>query len=265
MLWCPLFRPVLLRQISAGLVISAALLLPVPLRADEVHLKGGASFSGRIVEQTDAMVTMDIGDGVVGIPASRIEKIVKGHSPLDEYDARAKALKPDNIDGWRTLGRWAAQQGLQSQARKAYQNVMTMAPNDPEARQALGYVQVNGQWMTEEESYRARGYVKVGNEWMTPSEAQQMQSSAAAAQAQQDAERRANQAEADRILAEQRADKAEERARAAEEVDPWSQMGYQPYLGGWGYGMTTWPGGVNAQWRPANKPPGASSTPRPPH
>jgi hypothetical protein len=249
----------------AAIVSSLPLLWSALVRADEVHLKGGASFSGRIVEQTDAMVTMDIGDGVVGIPASRIEKIVKGHSPLDEYDTRAKALKPDDMEGWRTLGRWAAQQGLQSQARKAYQNVMTMAPNDAEARQALGYVQVNGQWMTEEESYRARGYVKVGNEWMTQAEAQTMRSSEAAAQAQADAERRANQAEADRILAEQRADKAEERAREAEEVDPWSQMGYQPYLGGWGYGMTTWPGGVSAQWRPANKPPGASSTPRPPN
>jgi hypothetical protein len=257
--------PMIRTAFVAAIVSSLPLLPSAPVRADEVHLKGGASFSGRIVEQTDAMVTMDIGDGVVGIPASRIEKIDKGHSPLDEYDSRAKALKPDNIDGWRTLGRWAAQQGLQSQARKAYQNVMGMAPNDPEARQALGYVQVNGQWMTEEESYRARGYVKVGNEWMTQAEAQTMRTSEAAAQAQADAERRANQAEADRILAEQRADKAEERARAAEEVDPWSQMGYQPYLGGWGYGMTTWPGGVATQWRPANKPPGASSTPRPPN
>jgi hypothetical protein len=254
----------LIRIAIAAAVLSSPLLSAF-VRADEVFLKGGASFSGRIVEQTDAMVTMDIGDGVVGIAAARIEKIVKGHSPLDEYDARAKALKPDDMGGWRTLGRWAAQQGLQSQARKAYQNVMTMAPNDPEARQALGFVQVNGQWMTEEESYRAKGFVKVGSEWMTPTEAQQMQAGAAAQQAQADAERRANQAEADRILAEQRADKAEERARQAEEVDPWSQMGYPTYWGGWGYGMTTWPGGVDTQWRNANRPPGASTTPsRPP-
>ena len=258
--------PILRTSLVAAVITSLAPVCSPALLADEVHLKGGASFSGRIVEQTDAMVTMDIGDGVVGIPAARIEKIVKGHSPLDEYDARARALKPDDIDGWRTLGRWASQQGLQAQARKAYQNVMGMAPNDPEARQALGYVQVNGQWMTEEDGYRARGFVKVGNEWMTPAEAQQTQANAAAAQAQADAERRANQAEADRILAEQRAAKAEERAREAEEVDPWTQMGYPTYWGGWGYGMTSWPGGVDMQWRPANKPPGASSSPpsRPP-
>jgi hypothetical protein len=257
----------MIRTAFVAAIVSSLPLLPcASVRADEVFLKGGASFSGRIVEQTDAMVTMDIGDGVVGIPAARIEKIVKGHSPLDEYDARAKALKPDNMEGWRTLGRWASQQGLQSQARKAYQNVMTMAPNDPEARQALGFVQVNGQWMTEEESYRAKGYVKVGNEWMTQAEAQAMRSSEAAAQAQADAEKRANQAEADRILAEQRADKAEERAREAEEVDPWTQMGgYPTYWGGWGYGMTSWPGSVDTQWRPANKPPAAQVPPPRPH
>jgi hypothetical protein len=245
------------RACVAAILASLPIVLAAPARADEVFLKGGSSFSGRIVEQTDAMVTMDIGDGVVGIPAARIDRIVKGHSPLDEYDARAKALKPNDIEGWRTLGRWAAQQGLQAQARKAYQNVMGMAPADAEARQALGYVQVNGQWMTEEESYRAKGYVKVGNEWMTQAEAQQVKASEAAQQAQADADRRANQAAADRMLAENRAAKAEEKAREEAEVDPWTTMGYPTYWGGWGYGMTTWPGGVDTQWRPANKPPGA--------
>src|SRR5262245_62055371 len=110
-----------MRSLSKVAVLLAVFACPAVVCADEVHLKGGSSFSGRIVEQTDAMVTMDIGDGVVGIPAARIEKIVKGHSPLDEYDARAKALHSNDVEGWRMLGRWAAQQGLQSQARKAYQ------------------------------------------------------------------------------------------------------------------------------------------------
>ena len=116
--------PVIRTAFAAAIVSSLSLLTSAPLRADEVRLKGGASFSGRIVEQTDVLVTMDIGDGVVGIPSARIEKIVKGHSPLDEYDARAKALKPDDQEGWRTLGRWASQQGLQAQARKAYQDFL---------------------------------------------------------------------------------------------------------------------------------------------
>ena len=221
--------------------LSAAvlLLLSAPARADDVFLKGGAKFTGRIESQTDTMVTINIGDGVVGVPMARVERIVKGRSPLDEYEERARGLGEQDAEGWRALGRWANSQGLAAQAREAARKVLVVLPDDPEARGALGYVKQDGRWMTEEESYKARGYVKVGGEWMTRAEAQQAQASADAEQARQDAERRANLAEADKILAEQRADKAEERAREAEKVDPWTQM--SPYWGGWGYGVVGWP------------------------
>jgi hypothetical protein len=225
--------------VFAVLLAPAAAVLSTGARADEVFLKGGAKFSGRIESQTDTMITIDIGDGVVGVPMARVEKVVKGHSPLDEYDARAKALGAQDADGWRTLGRWASHSGLSAQSREAYQKVLLVQPDDPEARGALGYVQQDGRWMTEEESYKARGYVKEGGEWMTRAEAQMVQAGAAAAQAQQDADRRANLAEADRILAEQYAEKAEERAREAEEVDPWTTM--SPWYGGYGYGVVGWP------------------------
>ncbi|HET8946736.1 MAG TPA: hypothetical protein VFQ07_07115 [Candidatus Polarisedimenticolia bacterium] len=226
---------------KAAAVATAAVLLLAPslLRADEVLLKGGAKFSGRIESQTDTMITINIGDGVVGVPMARVDKVVRGRSPLDEYDERAKALTAQDADGWRTLGRWASHAGLSAQAREAYQKVLLVAPDDAEARGALGFVQQDGRWMTEEESYKARGYVKVGGDWMTRSEAQMVQASADAEQARQEAERRANLAEADKILAEQRADKAEERAREAEEVDPWTTM--SPWYGGWGYGVVGWP------------------------
>lgn len=225
---------------AATIALSAVLVLvPSLLRADEVYLKGGAKFSGRIESQTDTMVTINIGDGVVGVPMVRVERIEKGHSPLDEYDRRAKALGEQDAEGWRALGRWANSQGLQAQAREAARKVLVVLPDDPEARGALGYVKQDGRWMTEEESYKARGYVQVGGEWMTRAEAQMAQASADAEQARQDAERRANLAEADKILAEQRAEKAEERAREAEEVDPWTTM--SPWYGGWGYGVVGWP------------------------
>ena len=230
-----------------------------PLLADDVHVKGGAVFTGRIVEQTDTMITVDIGAGVVGVPKSRVERIVKGRSPLDEYDERAAKLQSSDADGWRTLGRWASHQGLSAQARQAYQNVLVVAPDDAEARQALGYVQVEGRWLTEEEGYRARGYVKVDGEWMTRSEAQVAQSALAADQARQDAERRANQAEAEKIQADARAEKAEERARKAEEVDPWNTT--PTYWGGWGYGVGTF-GYSNINKWPAGNPPIPNNPPK---
>jgi hypothetical protein len=43
-------------------------LVPALTFADEVYLKGAGSISGRIKKQTDTMVMVDNGDGVIGVP-----------------------------------------------------------------------------------------------------------------------------------------------------------------------------------------------------
>jgi len=217
-------------------------LVPAVLFADEVFLKGAGSISGQIVEQTETMVTVNVGGGVMGVPMSRVERIVKARHPLDDYAERSGRLGPQDVDGWRQLARWATQQGLSAQTLQAYQNVLAVVPNDAEAKEAQGFVLLDGRWVTEEESYRARGFVKYDGEWMTPAEAQLLEQNAAADQARQDAEQRARDAETAKLLAESRAAKAAERAadeRARELEDAgWSQP---VYWGGWGYGVTTWP------------------------
>jgi hypothetical protein len=213
-------------------------LVPMVVQADEVHLQGGGTFSGRIVEQTDTMITVDIGDGKIGFPMSRVERIVKGRSPLDEYDERASKLQPKDVRGWRSLGRWASQQALTTQSRRAYEQVISIEPDDAEAREALGFVRIEGRWLTEEESYRARGFVKYEGEWMTPAEMQLAHASAEAEKARWEAEKRA--VEADVAAREAAAEKreAEERERKEEE----ERRAQTPvYWGGWGYGVSYWP------------------------
>jgi len=219
-------------------------LVPAALFADEVFLQGAGSISGRIVEQTDEIVQVDVGGGIVGVPTSRVERIVKARCSLDDYDDRASKLGPKDAGGWRKLGVWASQQGLTVQSQDAYRNVLAVAPDDAEARKALGFVKHDGRWMTEEESYRARGYVKYEGEWMTPAQAQVEQNNAAADQARRDAEQRARDAETATREAEARAQDAEARAREAEEA----QRASAPvYWGGWGYGVAAWPSAPASQ------------------
>ena len=225
--------------------------VPALAFADDVYLKGGAVFSGRIVEQTATSVSVDIGEGVVAVPMSRVERIVKGRSSLDEYDERASSLEPQDVDGWRSLGAWASQQGLANQSRQAYENVLATAPDDAQSRLALGFVQLDGRWLTEEESYRAQGYVRFDGEWMTPAEAQLSQAAAAAAQSQYESQRRAEAAELAAQDAEARAQDAEQRAREAEAN---AEQNNPVYWGEWGYGVTYWPTtAAVARW-PANRP-----------
>jgi hypothetical protein len=212
-------------------------LVPGLLVADVVYLKSGGRFSGRILEQTAEQVVVDFGDGKVSLPMNEVEEISRGSSPLDEYDARASKLGPQDVDGWRSLGLWASTKGLSAQSRAAYKRVLALAPDDKEAREALGFVQVDGRWLTEEESYRARGFVKYDGEWMTPAEVQLAQSDAAREQARDDAAKRASDAEFKSNM--DRLQKQEDEKRARDEAD---RMRNNPvYWGGFGYGVTTWP------------------------
>lgn len=218
------------------------------LFADEVYLKGAGTLSGKILEETETMIKVDVGDGIIGVPPSRVERIVRGRSPLHEYDERASKLAPKDVKGWKALGHWALEQGLSKQSRDAYQKVMALAPDDAEARQVLGYVRLDGRWMTEEESYQAKGYVKYDNEWMTPAEAQAARAAVAADDARHEAELRANEAEIATRQAEARAEKAEKEKREAEERE--RQRAYNPvYWGGFGYGMNYWPAGTSVTYR----------------
>ena len=233
-------------------LLALLFLMPGLLVADVVLLKGGGRLSGRVVEQTAEKVLVDVGDGIVGVSMDRVEKIEKGPSTLDDYDTRAGKLTQQDVDGWRALAQWATTKGLSLQARTAYQRVLAIAPDDAEARLALGFVRVGGQWLTEEESYRARGFVKYDGEWMTPAEVQLAQSTAAREQARDDAAKRASDADfkanMDRLRAQDDAKRAqEERDRMNNDPVIWSA---------WGYGGAYWPnaGAINQPAPPAGAP-----------
>lgn len=209
-----------------------------PVLGDELFLKGGGRVTGEIVNETAAALTVDIGAGSMTVPKASVVRVEKSASPLQQYRAKAASLAPEDEEGWRALGRWAASQGLATQAREAFTKVKAIAPNDPEANQALGLVLLDGSWVTEKESLTARGFVQFEGEWMAPAERQAILE-----------ERRAGE-EADRqaLDAQIQADQEERAAREAredEERDIWRGPldQYQPGWdqGAYGYGPAYWP------------------------
>jgi len=214
-------------------------LAAVPVFADDVYLQGGGQITGEIVEQTEDSVTVDIGGGgTITAHMSNVVHIEKSISPLQEYRARAAKIPDGDAEAWRKLARWATGEALSSQAGKAYSQVVAILPDDQEANRALGRVQVDGRWVTEEESYLARGYVKFENEWMTPGERQAILTDR---QARQEADRQANAAAIQSIEAEQKAEKEQKAAeREAARRDGLPRYG-DPVYWGWGGGPSYWP------------------------
>jgi hypothetical protein len=215
-------------------------LLPTTLFADEVFIKGAGSITGRIVEQTDAMVTVDIGGGVISVSMAHVARIVRGRTDLDEYDTRANRLRHNDLHGWRELARWASRHGLAEPAGRAFEQVLAIDPDDPEARAALGFALLDGRWVAQEEAYRSRGFVKYEGEWLMPAEAQMRRESAAAEQASQEAERSARAAELENLKAEVQAAYEAEAAADAEWQAEGAEWFYsRTYNYGWhgcGYG-----------------------------
>lgn len=220
-------------------ILMVIALFSAPLLADEVHLKGGGSLTGEIVSQTAENITVDIGAGRMTVRMSTVVRIDKSASPLQEYRSRAATLATEDVQGWRELARWAANQGLGTQSREAYTHVTALVPDDPEANRGLGLVQQDGRWMTEEESYLARGFIKFEGDWMTPGEQQailaERQASAAAEQ----------QALAAQMQADAAAAQEQQAREQAEHDEFWDdnlpELGDEVYWGGYGYTPTLWP------------------------
>jgi hypothetical protein len=213
----------------------ACLLLAVAAAApaDEVRLKGGGRVSGVVVERTPTAVVIETGPGRVTLPMSRVERIVEGRSTLAAYRERAAQLTPADAAGWADLARWAGDRGLLTQAREAWQRVLAADPAHAEANAALGRVEVDGSWLSQEDGYRVRGYVPFEGRWVTPAEhdalVRERAAEEASARDRREAVLRVREAEA-------RAREAEARAREAEAAAQTVDDGGIPYWWGWGGG-----------------------------
>jgi len=189
------------------------------------------------VDQTAAQIVVDIGGGTVGIPMAKVDRIVKAPTDLEEFETRAARLGRWDLEGWRALGRWASQQGLGKQARQAFERILAVEPDDPEAEAALGFVWLDDRWVPEDVAWRARGFVKFAGEWMLPAEAQLRLDAVAQERAAREAEESARAAEIDKLKAELQAQYDAEAAADAE----WRAEGAAWFYshaygwGGWGY------------------------------
>jgi hypothetical protein len=237
-------------------LIAACLLawLPALASADDVFLKSGGKVTGRILSRTEKSLEIDIGPGRVTLSMNSVERIEEGRSALDHYYDKAGALESGDANGWLQLARWAAHEGLLTQARVAYERVLDANPGQEEANRALDRVELDGRWVTEAESYRARGYVHFEGAWITPREQDAiLREREAVAQAERtrfEAEQRAREAEARALEAEARAQAAYYPMIVTPTIPAWFDI--------WGQGPALWPPG--GQW-PAAWPSHKASTP----
>jgi hypothetical protein len=249
---------------AAGFVAAMAVAALPAVLADEVQLKSGGRISGVVVERTANAVVIETGPGRVTLPMARVERIVEGRSALATYRERAAALDPADAAGWADLARWTEASGLTTQSREAWQHVLDIEPDHPQANAALGRMQLDGRWMAADDAYRARGYVQYEGRWVTPAEHEALLRERALEEAQRqqrhESEVRVREAEARAAEAEARAREAEASARLDDGGIPYWWWGY----GGGGVVVPPIgqrPDGPGAHPRPPQRPPVKSAPP----
>lgn len=231
---------------AALVAVIAATAAAVPAHADRVYLRGGGVLEGQVLSERDGLLEIEVGPGRVKVPMSRVDRVSSGASALAVYRSRAAALGARDVRGWLALADWAREAGLLTQAREAYERVLALDPDRPEANEALGRVLLAGRWVGRDEAMRARGYVSFEGLWITPAERGAILSERAAAARERDASReaeaRVREAEARARAAEAEARRAEADARAASAATSgipydWAMAGgaYPPVYGPGGY------------------------------
>jgi len=144
------------------------------LVADIIHIEGGRTITGKIVEEDEDYVVVKTKAGKFRIHKERIVRIERG-SVEEIFAKRLEELEGGDIDGYLKLGLWARSVGLEEQARRLFKAVLGMDPENEFAHFELGHRRLRGRWVTEEEFYKAKGYVKYKGQWLPKEDVEKLQ------------------------------------------------------------------------------------------
>ncbi len=159
-----------------------ALLVPAGTAvADVIHLKNGGKVEGVILSDNGAVLKVRTAFGEVTVDKSTVARIEKKATPLEEYEARLKALKADDAEGHYLLALFCRENGFRKQEQDLYRRTLAIDDQHPGANEAVGNVEHEGVWMTPAErdrrvkeaeagAMRAKGLVEHEGRWVTPEE-----------------------------------------------------------------------------------------------
>ena len=140
-----------------------------------VVLKDGSEVIGELVDETETEISVKSVFGVTTIESSRIEEVIRGEEvDRREFRKREKsANRRGSAKAFLDLARWAAERGLDTQSKSAYQRALELDPENEPAKIGLGWGQTSdGVWKKpgEVKELISQGWSLVGGELSSPKE-----------------------------------------------------------------------------------------------
>ncbi len=157
--------------------VFAAAFFAAPLFADTITLTNDKVLEGHAIENDNGDVTVELPQGTIRLKRSQIKSIVRKDTPLEEFGRRSADLQkkikdgeletPAQIKSWTELAQWAGDNQLARNREDAFKKVIELDPENATAREGLGYVFLQGKWMTATERNLALGLVRYEGRWIT--------------------------------------------------------------------------------------------------
>jgi len=148
---------------------------------DVVRLKSGGEVRGVITasDKEARTTTVKTRSGTsVTVADSQIDFISRRSEKVEEYVTRSRTVE-DSIEARMDLAEWCRSQGLLEQREEQLEQVLTLDPDQPDARKTLGYVRHLGRWMTQADMMAERGYFRHQGRWVTRQELELLEDHAA--------------------------------------------------------------------------------------
>jgi hypothetical protein len=141
--------------------------------AEVFVLTGGGRVVGELVNREESprqRYIVQVAEGAkVTLDAAGVEQVLRPRPDQSEYE-RIRPTYADTAAAQWELAQWCREHKLPAQRETHLRRVIELDPNHADARHALGYSQIDGQWATRDEIMIQRGYVKYKGQWKLPQE-----------------------------------------------------------------------------------------------
>lgn len=159
----------------AAIAVAASLAVAPqrPAAADEFLLTSGGRVDGEYLNPDQLPRTtyeMRLASGSkVTFARDQVQEVVR-RSPAELEYQTLRHQQPDTAEGHMKLAAWCKDNKLTELNKEHLRRVIEIEPNHKDARPALGYSRINGQWRTQAEHLASLGKVQHKGQWRYPQE-----------------------------------------------------------------------------------------------
>jgi hypothetical protein len=140
--------------------------------ADIFILESGGQIQGELLnrdEQPRIKYVVRCGTATIHVPSGQVRETIR-QTPAELEYARKAPATADSIGAQWELAEWCRKNALALQRETHLLRIIKLDPNHQQARFALGYQFLKGEWISRSDARRNEGYEFYHGKWRTPQE-----------------------------------------------------------------------------------------------